>query len=96
MTTTDIHELLDTYSPDHYPAVSCDYQNSIIQFSIHLDSYSIIKFIPDYYDGHYEVYNPKTLEDIYRAPTLADIVDYLISIDPSLLYSPILSPERFL
>jgi hypothetical protein len=61
-----------------------------------LDGYSIIKFIPEHYGGYFEVYNPQTFDDVYRSPTLTGIIDFILTFDPSLIYSPTLHPELFL
>jgi hypothetical protein len=61
-----------------------------------LDGYSIIKFKPEHYGGYFEVYNPHTFDDVYRSPTLTGIIDFILTFDPSLIYSPTLHPELFL
>lgn len=97
MTTADIYELVSTYSPDHCPSISAkSLNNNTLEHAFKFGNYSIIKFKPAFYNGNYEAYNPEVMGDIYRNPTLAGIIDYIISIDPAILYSPISHPEYFL
>ena len=63
--------------------------------SFTIGDYSIIKWKPSYYNGFFEVFHPDW-DDPFWAPTLLAVFQHLASLDPSLFYSPTLSPEHFL
>lgn len=97
MTQEQVLQLLDSYSPDHYPAITFHATASFAEFRIKFnDEWSIIKFTDEYYSGAYELYSSKYFDDVFRSTALQDCVDQILAIHPLLLFNPINSPERFL
>ena len=99
MTNTEIKALLSTYNPDHYPSILVTKGTNKHVWGIQIlinNDISIIKFTPEHYNGNWECFGPGIFDDTYRSPSLKDLIDYILSVYPKLLYSPTLSPERFL
>lgn len=99
MTIDNVHSFLSTYDPDHYPKVTLvtnTHWNEHFYFDDDHYHISIVKFPSNYYNGDWECFSPGLFEDGYRSSTLTNIIDFLLSAYPALLYSKINHPEFFI
>lgn len=93
--TTLINQTLLQLKADYSPTITIRIPISMCTDSFSLGDYSILKWDPNYYRGFFEVFHQSWDEPFFTS-TLLEVFQHLASLDPSLFYSPTLSPERFL